>query len=115
MPPISTGRDADFGITSKFAPRFRSSRFTRSPTSSMDPSMAVATADPRATAPMAIAFRRDARRIDCPTNRRNKSVAPAEDLRAHQEFVGGNHKMIALHRRLQGNRVAPARLPDGRN
>src|SRR5437667_436328 len=35
MPPISTGNDADFGVTRRFAPMLRSSRFTRSLTSSI--------------------------------------------------------------------------------
>src|SRR5579872_1920189 len=116
MPPISTGSAADFGVTSRFAPTLRNSRFTRSPTSSMAPSMAVATADPKATAPMAMALRRGARRIDCPTNRRNKSAAPdAEMLRAGQQLVRGNHDLVTIDFRLERNRVTPTLLADRRD
>src|SRR5579872_2552908 len=114
MPPMLTGSAADLGVTRRFAPMLRNSRFTRSPTSSMVPSIAVATADPSATAPMAMALRRGARRIDCPTNLRNKSAAPrAEVLRTREQLVRGNHDLAGLHFRCQRDRVAPALLADG--
>src|SRR5689334_14563630 len=116
MPPISTGRDADFGMTSRFAPRLRSSRFTRSPISSMAPSMAVATAEPRATAPIAMALRRGARRIDSPTKRKNKSAAPGpEDFRACQQLRCGDQDLAVLDPRFERNGIAAARCADGGN
>src|SRR6266849_1636922 len=115
MPPISTGRVADLGVTSRFAPMLRSSRLTRSPTSSMAPSMAVATADPSATAPMAMALRRGARRMDRPTNRRNKSVAPAEIPCAREQLSGGDHHLVAIDARFEWNRVAATGLSDRRD
>src|SRR5258706_1269157 len=113
---MTTGSEADFGVTIRFAPMLRNSRFTRSPTSSIAPSMAVATADPSATAPMAMALRRGARRIDCPTNRRNNSMTPAaEMLGTRQQLVGGDYELLALDAGFQRNRVAASLLADGRN
>src|SRR5579859_129558 len=116
MPPISTGRDADFGVTSRFAPRLRSSRFTRSPISSMAPSIAVATAEPSATAPIAMALRRGARRIDSPTKRKNKSAAPGlENFRARQQLRSGDHDLAVLDLRFERNGIAAAGCADGGN
>src|SRR5258708_5870621 len=116
IPPITTGREADFGVTIRLAPKLRSSRFTRSPTSSMAPSMAVATADPSATAPIAMAFRRGARRIDWPTNRRNNSTTPADEMPgARQQLAGRDHELPALDARFERNRVAAPLLTDSRN
>src|SRR5579864_6489856 len=116
MPPISTGSALDFGVTIRLAPRLRSSRLTRSPTSSIAPSMAVATADPRATAPTAMALRRGARPSDCPTNRRNNSPAPAVEMfGAGAQLIRGDDQLVALDSRFERNRIAAARLADGRN
>src|SRR5882724_2686716 len=116
MPPITTGNDADFGVTRRFAPKLRSSRFTRSPTSSIAPSMAVATADPSATAPMAISLRRGARRIDWPTNRRNNSTTPAAEMPGtRRQPVGGDYELFALNAGFQRDRITASRLADGRN
>src|SRR5260370_19442699 len=50
MPPISSGNESAFGVTSRFAPRLRNSRAKRSPTSSETLIAAVATAIPNARA-----------------------------------------------------------------
>src|SRR5579862_5293111 len=93
----------------RFAPRLRSSRLTRSPISSMTPSMAVATAEPMATAATVIAFRRGERRIDWLTKRRNISGARGlEDLHTAQELVGRDDKLIAFHARFEGDWIASA-------
>src|ERR1700734_134066 len=116
MPPISTGRDPAFGVTIRLAPRPRSSRFTRSPISSITPSMAVATAEARATAASFIALRRGARRIDSLTKRRNMLQSGiAKQLHAWEKLAGGNHQPIALHPRIERNRIAPAARSNARN
>src|SRR5271165_748812 len=98
MPPISTGSDRALGVTNRLAPRLRNSRFTRSPISSMTPSMAVATAVPMATAATVIALRRGDRRMDWLTKRKNMRLAGiAEDFLAGDELGGGDHQLAAFH------------------
>src|SRR5579871_3413951 len=116
MPPISTGSARPFAVTIRLAPRLRNSRFTRSPISSITPSMAVATADPMATAATVITVRRGDRRSDWLTNLRNMlRRRVAEDLLARHQLVRRNHQLIAFHFRLDGNRIAPAVLAYARN
>src|SRR5579872_4098040 len=108
MPPISTGSARPLGVTIRFAPRLRNSRFTRSPISSITPSMAVATADPMATAATVMALRRGERRIDWLTKRRNMSARRTEDRGPRQQFGGGNDELVALYARFDRNRIATA-------
>src|SRR5690349_22855010 len=116
MPPISTGSERPFGVTMRFAPRLRSSRFTRSPISSITPSMAVATAVPMATAAMVMALRRGERRIDWLTKRRNISRAGrAENPGAPGNLIGSDHELIAFHAGRDGDGIASAHRAQGRD
>src|SRR5689334_7256643 len=112
MPPISTGSARPFGVTIRFAPRLRSSRFTRSPISSITPSIAVATAEPMATAATVMALRRGERRIDWLTKRRNMSARGTKDSGSGQQLGGGNDELVALHARFDRYRIASARGAD---
>src|SRR5580658_10505631 len=116
IPPISTGSDCALGVTIRFAPRLRSSRFTRSPISSMTPSMAVATAVPMATAATVIALRRGDRRMDWLTKRRNMRLTGiAEDFFARNQLVAGNHELIAFDLRGDRDGIASAVPTDAGN
>src|ERR1019366_2746473 len=109
MPPISTGSDRALGVTIRLAPKLRSSRFTRSPISSMTPSMAVAAAVPMATAATVMALRRGERRMDWLTKRRNMRLTGiAEEFRAGNELVAGNHQLAAFHLRGDRDGIASA-------
>src|SRR5271157_1184157 len=109
MPPISTGSDRALGVTIRLAPRLRNSRFTRSPISSMTPSMAVAAAVPMATAATVMVLRRGDRRMDWLTKRKNmRLTGVAEEFRAGDELVAGDHQLIAFHPRGDGNGIASA-------
>src|SRR5580658_726944 len=116
MPPISTGSDCALGATIRFAPRLRSSRFTRSPISSITPSMAVATAVPIATAATVMALRRGDRRIDWLTKRRNMRLRGiAEEFLAGNELVAGDHQLIACYLRSDWDGIASAGRADAGN
>src|SRR5580700_7878477 len=116
MPPISTGSERALGVTMRLAPRLRNSRFTRSPISSMTPSIAVATAVPMATAATVIALRRGDRRMDWLTKRKNmRLTGVAEDFRAETETTGGDHQLIAFHLRGDGDGIASAVHSDAGN
>ena len=79
--------------------------------------MAVATADPNATAPMAMALRRGERRIDCADesqeqvsgSRRGRCCEPANSLSA------GITIWLAVDLGFERNRIAAALLADGRD
>src|ERR1700734_2043998 len=116
MPPISTGSEPAFAVTIRLAPRPRSSWFIRSPISSITPSMAVATADPMATAATVIALRRGARRIDSLTKRRNMLLSGiAKQLHARKNLAGGDHQLAAFDARFERNGIASAARSDARN
>src|ERR1035438_1009006 len=116
MPPISTGSDRALGVTIRLAPRLRNSRFTRSPMSSMTPSMAVATAVPMATAATVMVLRRGDRRMDWLTKRRNMRLSGiAEEFRSGNDLVAGDHQLVALYLRGDGNGIASAVHSDARN
>src|SRR5690242_15805014 len=83
--------------------------------SSITPSMAVATAEPMATAATVMALRRGERRMDWLTKRRNMSVRRPENAGAAQQFGGGYHELIAFHAGLDRYRVASARGADRRH
>src|SRR5580700_8766205 len=116
MPPISTGSERALGVTMRLAPRLRNSRFTRSPISSITPSIAVATAVPMATAATVMALRRGDRRMDWLTKRRNMRLAGiAEDFLAGNELIAGDYQLIACHLRWDGDGIASAMHADAGN
>src|SRR5947209_7520118 len=69
MPPTPPVTEAAFAVTAILAPAVRSSRLILSPMLSMTPSIAVATAEPRAMARMVRALRRGDRRMESCTKR----------------------------------------------
>src|SRR5258706_4009565 len=79
MPPISSGNESAFGVTSRFAPRLRNSRAKRSPTSSETLIAAVATAIPNARAAPVRSLCRGRRLKESATSLRNMGFLILEE------------------------------------
>src|SRR5438445_548076 len=109
---MSRGRVSAFGATTRFAPRLRNSRASRSSTSSATLSVAVATAMPVASAAPARILRRGLSRNDRLTRRRNTGLSPRGRQARPEERLQIDYQIAGVQSRGKADRVAAPRLPD---